>query len=144
MTEEEMRMMQLQGQLPPIPPGGLYSAPPVLPVPAGLIQPQMQQAGQIPQGAPGGQPEARGLKRFGQNLGNMFGIGPDSEQYRAQGMIDPRAAAWSQGLQNIVQMNMGQAPTNDPFSAYQRQVMANTTTRLSEEQERRRAERETR
>ena len=48
MTEEEMRMMQLQGQLPPIPPGGLYSAPPVLPVPAGLIQPQMQQAGQIP------------------------------------------------------------------------------------------------
>ena len=74
----------------------------------------------------------------------MFGIGPDSEQYRAQGMIDPRAAAWSQGLQNIVQMNMGQAPTNDPFSAYQRQVMANTTTRLSEEQERRRAEAEKR
>lgn len=54
---------------------------------------------------------------FGQRLGNFFGVGPDADMLNQQGLSDPRAAAWSQALNNIVQMNMGHAPQQTPFSA---------------------------
>lgn len=137
MTEEEQRQQQMMmnpGTVPPMPPGGLYSQPPVLPVPAYLIQQQMLQAGQNPASQ---QPQASGFKRVGQNLGNMFGMGNESEQYRAQGMADPRGAAWGQALSNIAAMNMGGIPQTDPFTAYQRQVLANAQVRLTQETARR-------
>lgn len=54
---------------------------------------------------------------FGQQIGNFFGVGPEGRQLQQYGMSDPRAAAWSQALNNIVQMNMGQAPRIAPYSA---------------------------